>query len=208
MPKQGSRPSAKAKAAAKAASVKAAAVRQKAVRAAACLPVAADAAASTAGPTLVEKGEERKRRRLERRATAEQTERALADHFPGFSPHQVDILQVEGLTLRQRLTKDVHERNVKGKSARLSSSYWQQMHAMYTEASTSAVASNDPYHMSEGDKTLEVRPCLVQALTAARAANTTVRSKAALQTMLDSVEDFNKRELIGISRHMVGTCSS
>lgn len=157
---------------------------------------------------MVEKGEETKRRRLERRATAEQTERALGDHFAGFSPYQVDIMQVEGLTLRQRLTKDVHERNVKGKSARLSSAYWQQLHAMYAEASTASVCSTDPYHMSEGDKALEVRPCLVQALTAARAANTTVRSKAALQSMLDSVQDFNKRELIGISRHMVGTCPS
>ena len=61
----------------------------------------------------------------------------------------------------------------------------------------------DPFWLSPDEKELDLDNGLVSALTQAMAANTTSRAKGALQDWLCGCKSMNKRELVGISRHMV-----
>ena len=45
-------------------------------------------------------------RRLCRRATDEHTDRAIQDHFKGWSSMAADVKRVAGCTLRERISKD------------------------------------------------------------------------------------------------------
>ena len=155
-----------------------------------------------ADPTLIQSAEAATtRRRLARRATEEQVERALKEHFGDFTSFQVDILQHKGQTLRQNLTADVHQKNLGGKSARLGSSYWAGLRDDYKVLG--AELATDPFKLDDEALQMPLNPMLIEGLTTAKTSNTTIRSKAPLQNFLEQVEDLNLRELVGISRHMV-----
>ena len=137
--------------------------------------------------------------RLGRRATEEQCERALKEHFPGWPRGQVDLVLVNGQSLRQRLTADIHARNAKQNQQRPGSSYWSEIRALYGTVSTTSL----DYPFAVEDASTEVSQELIDALKAAKNPNTTVRSKAPLTALFGSVTALSQREFCGISRHMV-----
>lgn len=63
-----------------------------------------------------------KRRRLARRSTCEQAQRALHEHFGDADDLHTDLLVKDGKTLRQRLERDGRESRSNGK--RLGSRYY------------------------------------------------------------------------------------
>ena len=126
----------------------------------------------------------------------------MDEHFKDYLPHPIDITRHEDMTLRERLTRGIHARNRGGGKARLGSAYWSEMRALYREEAAGAVAQG-PFWLSPDEKELDLDNGLVSALTQAMAANTTTRTKGALQDWLCGCKSMNKRELVGASRHMV-----
>ena len=165
--------------------------KQDARTAEATLAAAADASASAG------------RRRLSRRQTDSQVERAIADHFGDFTPYQVDLLRQQGKTLRECLSQDIHAKNVAGKTTRLGSSYWADLRSLYSTSDATSASMTDPFRLDDDECNLSLALALIAAMTAAKNPNTTKMSKGLLQCFMCSVTALNMRELVGICRHMV-----
>lgn len=167
--------------------------------AAAAAPLQEDAA-----PTLVTEADKRSskgpRRRLSRRHTDEKVDRALSEHFGGWTMSQTDLVMHGGISLRARLQKDIHEKH-QGASgaARLGSAYWAELRTLYSTVDTTALA--DPFHVTDSESA--VNPDLVAALSSANTPNTTTRTRAPLLAFFCSATSLTQREMCGLGRYML-----
>lgn len=167
---------------------------------------ASSAPASSGKKALLAEAEAKRpqRRRLGRRATDEQTDRAIEEHFKDWTAAQTDLVLIEGQSLRQRLASAMHDKNLAGRKNRLGSSFWSELRTQYSGSESSALA--DPFFVE--DNTAHISPELLAALQACKSSNTTTRTKAPLVAYMSTVPDINGRELCGLARHRVVFVSS
>lgn len=136
----------------------------------------------------------RPRKQLQRRATDEQVDRCLAEHFKGWWALETHGPQVEGMSLADRIRNDKKDAKITKK--RLGSTYWQELREMYASG-TSLCAS-----LKVTDSKLPVADSLIEAIKCANSANVTKRTKAPLSWYLSSCRAMNQRELVGLLRHL------
>ena len=107
-----------------------------------------------------------KKRRLARRNTEEAVERLLSERFRGFSHTQINVVQHEGRTLRQRLLESMREKKLTGEQRPATQTYIHSLREMYSaDESGSKRLNNQVLGSSQlkrvgRSKILCGRPCL------------------------------------------------
>jgi hypothetical protein len=138
--------------------------------------------------------ETKRSRKPPRRTSEEGVDRSLKENFPSLSSHAIDVFEVEGLTLRQRVLRDKEAGQGNTKKQKLGSSYWHGLREMYAEADKK---SEDA--LAAADKNQPVDPDLRAALEqVASAANVTQKVMSKLLAWLPIAQPCNQRELVGL----------
>eukprot|EP00971_Amphidinium_carterae_P342801 6482235-Amphidinium_carterae.2 len=137
-----------------------------------------------------------KRAQVHRRTEQDIIQRAIDDHFGTFSNVEVDAILrgTPPLTLRQRLTKERAESDVK--HFRFAPSLIAELRQLY--ASENSVESR----LKVRDEEQEVDPGLIAAMTALQHKNKAVQSKDPLYAWLETSKRLNQKSLMGILRHV------
>jgi hypothetical protein len=133
---------------------------------------------------------ETKARPLKKRNTEEQVNRCLKDNFKDFSSQEIDSIEIDGLTLRQRLARDKRESR-KNKEMHMGSNYYRMLKDKY-RSSDSVVKKLEVENQHE-----LLSPELRTALVALKNANC---NKSPLLEFMSRVETLNQREVIGLFR--------
>lgn len=143
----------------------------------------ASAAASGTQP------EPKKRRQLGRRLIEEQVERAIQAHFAGLTEQELNIKQVDNLTLRQKITKDLENKET---GQRLGQKYWKELKNKWKQDGTG------PASLKVLDPTEPLGEVFLSALAEATSPNPTQRKYEPLFNCIQQSKGFNQRELQGL----------
>jgi hypothetical protein len=133
---------------------------------------------------------ETKARPLKKRNTEEQVNRCLKDNFKDFSSQEIDPIEIDGLTLRQRLARDKRMAR-KSPNMQMGSNYYKMLKDKY-RSSDSVVKKLEVLNHSE-----LIDPGLRKALVALKSANC---NKSPLLEFMSGVETMNQKEVIGLYR--------
>ena len=142
-----------------------------------------------------------KKRRLARRNTEEAVERLLSDRFRGFSHTQINVVQHEGRTLRQRLLESMREKKRTGEQRPATQTYINSLREMYSADESGSK------RLKVKNGTDPVRESLSTALFLAHNPNPAKRTKNALYSFFSVAETLNQKELVGILKSL-GEASS
>jgi hypothetical protein len=151
--------------------------------------------AAEGGETLIEAAhkkamKETKARPLKKRNTEEQVNRCLKDNFKEFSSQEIDSIEIDGLTLRQRLARD-KRLSRKNPDMSMGSNYYRMLKDKY-RSSDSVVKKLEVTNQSD-----LISPELRTALVALKNANC---NKSPLLEFMSGVESLNQKEVIGLYR--------
>lgn len=132
----------------------------------------------------------RKARRPKRNDTEKQVDRCIQDNFRGWGQVEIDSTTAEGLTLRERLTRD-KRRHREDPSFAMGGPYYKQLRMIYC-------SSDDPMkRLIVSDPTQTVCPKLVKSSAAAKAQ---VANRGPLLEWCQTAPPCNQREYVGLLR--------
>jgi hypothetical protein len=147
--------------------------------------------------SLLEKaeGEKKRARPLRKRSSDETIDRAIDSHFGHLTPYQKSTMQVDGMLIRERVTRDRHDLGKRRK--RMGPSYWIALSAEY-------LAPEDPINAlpnASADDVLSDQ--LINGLASLHNKNPAVRSVEPLITYLRHTESISAAELNGLCKAVV-----
>lgn len=132
------------------------------------------------------------KRRLGRRDTDEQVNTVIKKQVPGITPLQLDGHKVEGLSFREKITKDKKAAREKGQN--LGPLYWRATKRLY------GIGENE-VKLTIKDTNEQLDHDLMKALRQATDPNLGKRSQSALLTWFSQVRAINQRVMCAITKH-------
>jgi hypothetical protein len=157
-------------------------------------------AAGSEGQAFGEGEPKKKRRSNPSRELDDVVSRAITQQCQGLLKCCIDVVQIEGLTLRERVRRDIAAKKAEtassGKQGRLSATYWRNLKSQYT-AGESLVQM-----LAVADTTASTSSALIGALEIALRANAATRSSDPLVAALSSATSLNQRELVGLLKNI------
>ena len=122
-------------------------------------------------------------------------ERILADHFKGLWEHQKNILEVDGMSLREVLLQE--KRRAKNEGCRLGAKFYDESKGKY-------VGQDSPLSkLVVHDTDESLAPALFTALELSIHSNPAKRSKQSLYSFLTQGPSLNQREFVGLLRSIL-----
>ena len=133
----------------------------------------------------------KKRRQLGRRDTEDQVQRCLDTHFKGVARSVLESKFIDGLNLRQRISRDLKAARAHPRTKRLGTCYWRDLRQQYLEHGEIKTLKGD-----EGDV---VAPALKKALQRLISTNAAMRSSEPTEAWLRATVALCRKECIGIA---------
>jgi len=137
----------------------------------------------------------KKKRRLSRRSTNEQIERAVREHLGPVSPVEFHHRLIDGKSLQETIAEQ--KRAAKAGKKRMGASFWKEVKHKF-----GITAVQESLQVKTASET--VAPELVRALELATCANPGKRNMSLLETFFGECDGLNQKECVGIVRHMMG----
>lgn len=137
------------------------------------------------------------KRRLRARSTEEDVRKSERDNFSGYSHADMHHNMVNGVSLHQRLTKDIHDRrnNSSGKHQVMGKAYYESIRQMYPSHATKLVSG-----LAVQDASLPMDPLLDRALEGVVARK---KSFSAIQEWFENSGPPNQKVVVCVSKAMV-----
>ena len=131
------------------------------------------------------------RRQLCRRDTDEATNRAIERHFRGVPKSCIETKLIDGLSLRQRIARDLRASRACGKARRLGTTYWRGLRDLYVDEPSLAELPVD--------KEAKVQTALKRAMEKLVLHATAARSSEPMQAFMRTTSSLNRKELLGLA---------